>query len=117
MKKIFNLVLLLMINVSIKAQIIPDPMTEPAQAASAVANSASGAMTKEQKPQSALIIKGVVTVNDVKSPLNRVLVNDKYYKLNTIIDGEWKVVSITRKKVILYNIKSKERKNFNFPGV
>ena len=114
-KLLLSFFFLLLSTGLISAQIIPDPMMEPVQAVSSAASSA--ASSKDIVSQSALVVRGVIAVDDAKSQLNVVIVNDKYYKLNTLIDNQWRVISITKKRVVLYDIKTKEKKNFNFAGV
>ena len=101
----------------VQSQVVPDPMGNPASKKQTGLDPKSNSQEK-----GALTVRGIISVenrsevNPKNNFLNMVIVNDKHYKVGNLIENEWKVISIAKRKVVLTNVKTKETKVFNFTG-
>lgn len=110
------LMVTLMFSINVNAQSVPDPMIEP-PITPPVGLPGMPAMVNSMPVETQVLsVKGIIAVEDPKSPLNMVIINDKYYKIGGIIAQEWKVQTITKNKIVLNNIKTKEKKTIHFAG-
>ena len=113
----FMLSLMLSLGISaFAAETIPDPtvqiMSPPAGLPSS--NSNSGVTLQSYNEFN---IQGIfIAENKNMVHNNKVFINNGFYKVGDIISDLWRVKSITRKKVILFNVETKQVKNLNISG-
>lgn len=114
--KIYVGLVLLSLNTYVFAEdTIPDPMvqiTTPPVGLPAINDTNINIEKKED-----LVFKGVLIIkNENNTVNNKVFINEDVYKVNDIINNVWKVKFISKKQVVLNNIKTKELKKINISG-
>lgn len=100
------------------AETIPDPtvqiMTPPAGLPGASLNSNT---VLPAPVYNEFNIQGVfIAQNQKKEDNNKVFMNNGFYRVGDIVSDMWKVKSITRKRLVLVNIQTRQVKNLNISG-
>lgn len=117
MKYIIGLAML-SVSIFVHAETIPDPTVQIATPPIGLPGTSNSPIpVPVMEMSNGLKIQGVFIMEDNKErKYSKVFVNGGQYKVNDIIDDTWKVKSIERKKVILVNVETKEKKIFNISG-
>jgi hypothetical protein len=121
MKKSKNILLcglLLMISsISFAADLIPDPTVQPMIPPAGLPG-VNVTPSVVVPTNFGLSLSGVFLVEETRKDniKNKAFINGGVYKVGDIVEETWKVLSITRKKVVLKNINTKENKTLNISG-
>jgi hypothetical protein len=105
-------------SVSFAAELIPDPTVEPMTPPAGLPGVDLAQPLLILPTSLGLNLSGVFIVEDTKKEniKNKAFINSGVYKVGDIVEETWKVNSITRKKVVLNNINTKENKTLNISG-
>jgi hypothetical protein len=120
MKKMKFIIGLAMLSCSIfvNAETIPDPTVQIATPPVGLPGANNNSIHVPLIEMSGgLKIQGVFIMEDTKEKkYSKVFISGGQYKVNDVVDDTWKVKSIERKKVVLVNLETKEKKVFNISG-
>ena len=116
-KILLGCLLVAMSSISFAAELIPDPTVQPMTPPAGLPG-VNVAPSLVEPINFGLSLSGVFLVEETRKDniKNKAFINGGVYKVGDIVEETWKVLSITRKKVVLKNINTKENKTLNISG-